>query len=216
VLSQSTLLKESERYLNDVTIELSDMIFLVVNQLTRPDQEFIHRIAEQLFPSNEKKEFVVVHNLRDIDDEQTFIQLSKDVTRFYQGDMRHGQGVPYFQSRLFEKIYIKHVFLTNQKQRWGANWNDKVLKLMHEWVRGLDRAPNRMDPKEKLCQVLAICLQRHYREIQDIRLQNDRFVGEFKPGSKPVPNYETVSDVNIVQNTYPPAVIFYSHLRSHS
>jgi hypothetical protein len=60
--------KASEQFLKELTIRLSDRIFVVVNELTWPDQEFIEALLEKFkaFSQFQNESIVVIHNYKNI------------------------------------------------------------------------------------------------------------------------------------------------------
>jgi HSP20 family molecular chaperone IbpA len=63
--------KETEKRLRDIIFLLSDFFILVVNDYTTVDQEILEKLEKQLKGNKNKlnKEIIVVHNLKDIYDE---------------------------------------------------------------------------------------------------------------------------------------------------
>lgn len=55
--------KISERLLQDLVFELSDIMIIVVNELTWPDQEYLHALHHRLATSSKTfKQLFVIHN----------------------------------------------------------------------------------------------------------------------------------------------------------
>lgn len=56
----------SEQFLRDLVVEVSDVIIVVVNQLTLNDQQFLKTLHKMEQKSHTRKSIIVVHNFRDI------------------------------------------------------------------------------------------------------------------------------------------------------
>jgi hypothetical protein len=76
----------SEAFLQKAAIALSDVVVIVVNALTRTDQQYIKQLMKRLKSLEEKgpKNVIVVHNLRDVNEvSEAEKKIDKDIVRCF-------------------------------------------------------------------------------------------------------------------------------------
>jgi len=134
---------QTERFIEQLIISLSDMIILVIGKLTRTEQRLITRI-KNLSKKNEKnkiKSIIIVHNLAQyhkIKEVERHIEqyLTKSAT--FELSEKNVIGIPKFQKRKYffensdesDDIQIYHYIMAKEGTEAGDYYNPLTLELI--------------------------------------------------------------------------------------
>jgi len=75
----------SEEFLLSVSVYLSDIVLIVVNDLTRYDQDLINKVTKMRMDSKKDfKEIFIIHNLRNLKTEQEYLKTLQELKGLYK------------------------------------------------------------------------------------------------------------------------------------
>lgn len=146
--------KATELFLEKVIFALADMLIVVVNEMTWPDQQYIENLSYNLQNANREearrgvnshkmRQLIVVHNYRDVADLVTLKVLqTKYVTSCYHGellevnvDKEGGETCEIFRNTDNNMI---HVFLGQDGTDAGEEYNDATVSYLLMLARGIN------------------------------------------------------------------------------
>lgn len=67
--------QKQDEFYQDVTLQLSDFLFIVLDQITRTGVEIVKRASDALASSKSTKTLVVIHNLRNVSSAQEAVNI---------------------------------------------------------------------------------------------------------------------------------------------
>lgn len=154
-------------FMQDMVLEVSDLLIVVVNQLTLEDQRFIRalegKVKKQKVTS--RKSIIVVHNLKEVDTQEDLDKLiERDITtafgadpEFADEDLQKGAGKqwtfglfshktkPHFY-RAKGETFLTHTVIAKQSSKVGKEWNDASMDYIKAYLNG------EYDPKPRIQQ----------------------------------------------------------------
>ena len=128
---------QTERFIEELIISLSDMLILVVGKLTRREQNFISRIKNivQEKENNKFQSIIIIHNLahyNELEEVDRHINevLKKSAT--FKLIEKKVTGVKKFKERVFftEEDGTNHLIMARQNSNAGNEYNDLAIKLI--------------------------------------------------------------------------------------
>eukprot|EP01121_Diplochlamys_sp_Union-15-3_P013271 TRINITY_DN4095_c0_g1_i1.p1 TRINITY_DN4095_c0_g1~~TRINITY_DN4095_c0_g1_i1.p1 ORF type:complete len:658 (-),score=136.28 TRINITY_DN4095_c0_g1_i1:27-2000(-) len=168
--------KSTELFLQDLVYSLSDVIIVVVNQLTWPDQEYLEVIQEKMRKSEKvAKQLYVVHNFSDVKTERDLLLMwRKYVLRSYVGTQKtvqiniggKAETARYFVTR---GQNITHVFMANDQSPAGKMWNPRTIELLRTWLKGKHSTTNKPLP-ELIIEQTQHWLKTYCRQITNVSI----------------------------------------------
>jgi hypothetical protein len=145
----SVMEKEAtEMFLLDIVFELSDYFICVVNDFTSLDQRYLDRLSRNLQNSPNKtfREVIVVHNLKEVENEEVLDHLwQNQVTHIYgSGSIKKTKVAAVDpitgileekQVNWFKTDYSRHICLCNDDSPLGAAINPWAFSLLKYWLK---------------------------------------------------------------------------------
>ena len=184
--------KSTELFLHDMVFELSDVMIVVVNELTWIEQEYIQTLYHRLKNSNKPyRHLYVVHNFMHLREEEDLRKLwLKRVVCCFPGRLIQTPLEPkskefgYMWKNAKDDIY--HLFLAHDDSPAGKKWNPRTFAhlraLMSDKFVG-----ERAALTQRLCSAVKKFLPEYCKEVEDVSFQfKDQEDGE--PGAAAVPD----------------------------
>lgn len=201
-----------EKLLNDLVVELSDVLIIVVNQLTRLDQDFILKVSEAW--KNRHNKIIIVHNLRGMNE--------GDATSLWRKSMSFQGG---YIEKLFDEerkteyyehnVHGSHLRIADSNSEWGKQQNKKTFGSIKSYLESARRENEHKNLKEVFETAFSKCIRRHYRGVKNVILQNSQdqpdkwfLTIEAVENGKPKPHYQTFSDMWGADKDFLPNVIY--------
>ena len=114
---------QTERFIEELIISLSDMLILVVGKLTRREQNFISRIKDIVNEkeNNQFKSIIVIHNLAQYNE---LIEVDKHINQILKKSATFK-----LQKKMLEALKIKKIkyFILKKIEPFIISWQDKIL-----------------------------------------------------------------------------------------
>ena len=130
---------QTERFIEELIISLSDMLILVVGKLTRREQNLISRI-KTIYKDKEKdsinfKSIIIIHNLAQY---CTILEVNNHIKQVLEKSatfkLRHTRvsGIDKYSDRefYFEEDLTDHYFMARQGSEAGNYYNDLTIELI--------------------------------------------------------------------------------------
>eukprot|EP01120_Amphizonella_sp_Union-15-10_P016211 TRINITY_DN8475_c0_g1_i1.p1 TRINITY_DN8475_c0_g1~~TRINITY_DN8475_c0_g1_i1.p1 ORF type:complete len:650 (-),score=151.01 TRINITY_DN8475_c0_g1_i1:117-2066(-) len=183
--------KSTELFLQDLVFAMSDVIIVVVNQLTWPDQEYLEVLQDKLRKSNKEfRQLYVVHNFYDVRTERDLLLMwRKHVLRSYAGsqktvqvNLENGpQPARYFVTK---GQTVSHVFLANDNSPAGKLWNPRTIELIRTWLKGKHASANKPLP-DIIVEHVQRWLGDYCKEVKSVKIKKN-FDKEVLDGNPPL------------------------------
>ncbi|CAG9310777.1 unnamed protein product [Blepharisma stoltei] len=146
-----TLKEQAESFILDTVFELSDYFICVVNDFTFLDQRFLDKITISLqnTPKNRFKEVIVIHNFKDVTEQEEIDDLWKwQVTQLYPGHGNASQITRVTTNsangefiekdvKWFKTEFTRHVYLANCNSQIGQEINPWTFALLKNWLKSI-------------------------------------------------------------------------------
>jgi hypothetical protein len=185
--------KATEDFLQKISFTLSDVIIVVVNELTWPDQEYVTALATQMSETRKASSLgfiIVVHNYKDteavpdfLDMRQVFlikvrVILISFVQKFcvncFEGSKRTvtcetSEGTQQVEFYLSNGDSLHHVFLAKEGSPAGIKFNEGTLALIRTWISSKSIASSQPLIK-KLCSVAENELDLYFSNVKSLYL----------------------------------------------
>mmetsp|Transcript_12957 Transcript_12957/g.14348 ORF Transcript_12957/g.14348 Transcript_12957/m.14348 type:complete len:659 (-) Transcript_12957:41-2017(-) len=176
--------KTTELFMQDLIFDMSDVIIVVVNQLTFHDQEYLSVLRDKLKQSEKEfKKIYVVHNFHDVTTEPDLLTMWRKYVLFaYEGTQKSVQvqlpesGPPIARGATDARYFVTkdgsmtHVFLANDFSKAGQYWNPRTFELLRTWLKGKHSSDD--VPLHHLLIKSADKYLRHYcKGIQSVRIK---------------------------------------------
>ena len=174
--------QQTERFIEELIISLSDMLILVIGKLTRKEQNLISRIKTLV---NQKeniqfKSLIIIHNLaqyNEIEEVENHINnvLRKSATfDLKETDVR---GIPEYENRIFyiEKDGTDHYIMARQDSPAGKYYNKLTIQLIKQKYNNC-KSRRKIDiPKEitNLFSTLSKDITEDEITIENLEISND-------------------------------------------
>jgi len=123
-----------ESFLQWQILTLSEVLIVVVNQMTFADQLFIESLTQHL--QNATQKIIVVHNYKTVSDPVMFDKLVEQyVTNVYPGKMEEKYIDSVTTCKVFSEttVNVRHVFLCDDKSELGMTINPSTIS----WLRSV-------------------------------------------------------------------------------
>ncbi|XP_062508855.1 uncharacterized protein LOC134185084 isoform X2 [Corticium candelabrum] len=125
--------RSTELFLQKLVVTLSDVLIVVVNELTWSDQELIHALQDSV--KGTKRKIIVVHNFRGVKDRTVLIDLWKQYIRLPHKGVSKSYYCPSSNATCDSKQVLsfveertesptEHVFLAENESAAGREFND--------------------------------------------------------------------------------------------
>ena len=140
----------TEQLISDIILRLSEVLIVVVNEMTWNDQQFIEYLAKQLaFDNSLKFRLIVIHNYKDTSSCEEFIELrNKFVTSCISGCLELktvvGQKEPVEIFVTYSAPEILHGFLAKDGSHLGKVMNPLTI----QWIQQVCNSTQRVGPAE--------------------------------------------------------------------
>ncbi len=121
-----------EDLLNSLIISLSDYLIIVVEKLSRYDQEFIQQVCKERSKRSEFKEVFIVHNLRTVTKNEDRDKYFEKLCTLYNGASQPQDGVHVFCTNHI--VTQRHVIIMNDS---CSDYNNMVFKLINKWTQSI-------------------------------------------------------------------------------
>ena len=128
---------QTERFIEELIISLSDMLILVVGKLTRREQNFISRVKEIISEkeNNKFKSIIIIHNLAQYNEMEEINKhieqvLKKSAT--FKITPKKVIGIKNYEDRVFyaEEDGTDHFIMARQGSNAGKEYNDLTIELI--------------------------------------------------------------------------------------
>jgi len=134
------LKKAFEHFLTELALSLSDVIFIVVNEITWPDQEFIEGLMTSFQNNGEiSRNLVIIHNFKNTETKNdlneklsTYILKCYRVNKRTQGFEELDHYAEWYQDA--KESRISHVFLAKEGSEAGNLYNPANIRLLQSWM----------------------------------------------------------------------------------
>jgi len=137
--------KATEFFLRDCCLELGDQHIVVVTEFSDIDQEYIIIICNSIIQKMQAKihirpEIFICHNYKDAQTfEETQARWDKYVVKVYENvaKIETIEEVPvliHFHESDGYKVSIRHLFICNNNDSWGKEYNNKAAKLLRNFL----------------------------------------------------------------------------------
>jgi len=142
----------SEKFLRDMVMELSDVIIVVINQLTLDDQQYLQVLrkhADKLYSQKEtdvKKSFIIIHNFKHIHDEKQIRGLMKKELEDCANTTEVSETEPKMTWWREQKTNFKHLIMVKHNTPLADKWN----KPGFEFIKMHLKAQTKTLTEEKL------------------------------------------------------------------
>jgi HSP20 family molecular chaperone IbpA len=167
--------RETEKRIRDLIFLLSDFFILVVNDYTTLDQEILEKLEKQLQGNKAKSDkiIIVVHNLKDVYDEEGRIYAWNKVVELYDStdpDKKAlvnsvemlGQRVNFLQSK-----FSRHAMLINDNTAYGKFYNELVIEMLKTWMIAICTTHNPKNLFESFFSIVSQSLNSKGEEIKN-------------------------------------------------
>lgn len=139
---QLALKKDTEKRIRDLVFLLSDFFIFVVNDYTTLDQELLDKLEKQVkgFKSKTFKEIVVVHNLKDIyNEEDCEKSWEKQILSLYDRSTEATLNITTVDSeakvKWLKTQFSRHLVMINDRCLFGQKVNENSIKLLKMWIQ---------------------------------------------------------------------------------
>ncbi|OMJ94906.1 hypothetical protein SteCoe_1763 [Stentor coeruleus] len=139
---QLALKKDTEKRIRDLVFLLSDFFIFVVNDYTTLDQELLDKLEKQVkgFKSKAFKEIVVVHNLKDVYNEDDCEKAwQKQILSLYDTSTEAKLNITTVDSesevKWLKTRFSRHLVIVNDRCLYGKTINENSIKLLKMWVQ---------------------------------------------------------------------------------
>ena len=225
---------QTERFIEELIISLSDMLILVVGKLTRREQNFISRIKNivQEKENNQFKSIIIIHNLahynelgevdRHINEvlkkSATFNLLEKEVI-----------GIEKYKDRIFytEKDGTNHLIMAREGSNAGNEYNDLAIKLIKNKYNDCQNR-KKIDIPQKIIELFSKMskdIVEDIVEIKNLHISEDKkiiTVSEINKSSIKKSNefklqksyIDEMGKYNSISNKYTPKCSYYAFKKS--
>jgi len=179
---------QTEEFLNEIVLHLSDYVIFVVNNLTRPDQQLLNQQVKKRDEIKNKKYkgIWLFHNYKDVKNEAEKNTLWEKVVKIYPGSEKRDDvtvnGVKQIGKYYLTEqgnVEIRHVLLVNDECPEGLKSNPIVFEMIRKWcssiVNKVDGVVN-ANTLEPLVEAVKLILPRKLTTIsaEMIKFDNDR------------------------------------------
>eukprot|EP00118_Oscarella_pearsei_P013339 m.105971 g.105971 ORF g.105971 m.105971 type:complete len:445 (+) comp37240_c1_seq4:97-1431(+) len=180
--------EQYEHFLQTMTLQLADIIIVVMNETTFLDQNFLHNIVKKwrdlcVTDTSRYRQVYVIHNFRStasIDERKKLFSSSTE--KLYPGRKSEVNGVPIFVSGLvdFPTIHACLMF-DDPKSRNCKKYNKSVFSLIKMWIRtcSLEGIAAKRDPlslinrfEDKASMVLRKGFLANFKELRHLEKKN--------------------------------------------
>eukprot|EP01132_Coremiostelium_polycephalum_P010143 gene10143-12441_t len=153
--------KATEMFIQDLSYSFGDVLIVVVNELTLPDQEFIKVLQMKLASDSGKSghggPLLVIHNFQTIETEKDLMLMwGKYVTSTQRGEniyqiFNGKRAIYYKEDSIFleaKKVTTFHFCIAKGDSKFGSEWNQLTKELIKMVLLG--RAANRNESIDSL------------------------------------------------------------------
>ncbi|CAG9321049.1 unnamed protein product [Blepharisma stoltei] len=176
----------TELFILDMVFEISDYFICVVNDFTSLDQRFLDKITRSLQNSSTKifREVIVVHNLKDVEDENVINHIwETQVTQIYGSGSTQSTKVAANSpesNELVEKSvswfktdYSRHVCLANADSEIGQKLNPWTFSLLKYWLKAVFVPVNRpLSVVETVVSIIKSKISSYFKTPVEVQLIN--------------------------------------------
>jgi len=210
---------QTERFIEQLIISLSDMIILVVGKLTRTEQKLITRI-KNLSKYNEKnkiKSIFIVHNLAQyhkIIEVERHIKNYLELSATFKLESRKVVGIKKFKDReyLYEKfddIDVFHYIMAKEGTEAGDYYNKLTIELIKQQYNNFNQR-KKIDIPEEIIQLFSemsneilgeqIDLTKSEKDKNKIILKNNENIKDIKDEKFSINSAYMDQDGNYMKN----------------
>ena len=183
---------QTERFIEELIISLSDMLILVIGKLTRREQKLIDRI-KKLVSEKEKTQFNsinIIHNLSHfsemIEVENHIKNVLKKSATFTLEEIKV-TGIPEYEDRIFysEKDGTNHYIMARQGSEAGKYYNKMTIDLIKQKYNDAKSRRNINIPEEiiKLLTRLSKDITEEEIKIKNLEISEDKKTIKMKEGA---------------------------------
>ena len=128
---------QTERFIEELIISLSDMLILVVGKLTRREQNFITRVKDIINEkeNNKFKSIIIIHNLaqyNELEEINKHIEQVLKKSATFKIAPKKVIGIKNYEDRVFyaEEDGTDHFIMARQDSKAGKEYNDLTIELI--------------------------------------------------------------------------------------
>jgi len=174
-LNDKTLVEKkiSEHLIQHIAFQLSDMVIVVINEITWPDQEYIEILRCKLLASNKhNKTLYIVHNYLDItvEEELFYMWKSNIVSLFYGNVVQQPIGketaIYFRQGGANNQLPTFHFFLAKEGSKAGDIWNPLTYSLLTQMILS-NNVANKGSLSNDICNAIKDGLRHFTRNPSD-------------------------------------------------
>ena len=128
---------QTERFIEELIISLSDMLILVVGKLTRREQNFITRVKDIISEkeNNKFKSIIIIHNLaqyNELEEINKHIEQVLKKSATFKIAPKKVIGIKNYEDRVFyaEEDGTDHFIMARQDSNAGKEYNDLTIELI--------------------------------------------------------------------------------------
>jgi len=164
---------------------------VVVNDLTRTDQEFIRNLTRER-EHRKCSDVFVVHNLKNVSSTEEFEVIWKSLCSLYAGS----EEVQQISDEVFVRFYTspknhtRHICLLNDNVEFGKRHNDSMMELMKRWIDSIltgsaipETERIELDP---ILNVFKKLLPNYIANVRDVVYENGVFKAVIHENKKPL------------------------------
>ena len=183
---------QTERFIEELIITLSDIRILVVGKLTRREQKLIERIKRSIkqTENNEAKSLIIIHNLSQynelIEVENHINRVLKKSATFNLEEIQF-TGIKKYEGRIFftEKDGTHHYIMARQDSTAGNYYNDMTITLIKQKYNEM-RSRRSIDIPEEILKLLSKLSKDIVEDeiiLKNLEISKDKKVIKIKEGA---------------------------------
>ena len=222
---------QTERFIEELIISLSDMLILVVGKLTRREQNFISRIKKivQEKENNQFKSIIIIHNLAHYNEiEEVERHINEVLKKSATSNLLEKQviGIEKYEGRVFytEEDGTNHLIMARDGSKAGNKYNDLTIELIKRKFNDCQNRKKIDIPQEiiELFSKMSKDIVEDIVEIKNLHISEDKKVitvseinkhnnkknNEFKLQKSYV---DEMGKYNSISNKYTPKCSYYAY-----